>query len=126
MLPLVNNAVRINFLMDRLQLCAPLIRAIENSGLLDKWGSSELVPYRFYLGQSHMRKGNLKAAEELLSYAFDNCPLRPARNVRLILIYLIPLKLMKASAHCFSLYTVCRLVVHRLEYHFEKKVNNTA
>lgn len=98
MLPLVNCLVKINFLLDRLQLCMPLIRAIENSGLLERYGNAELVPYRYYLAQSFLRKGEFKQAEELFSFAFDNCPAQPASNVALILTYLVPLRLMRGLA----------------------------
>ncbi len=46
MLSLVNQLFKIYFMVNKLHLCTPLIRAIEQSSLNDRFSKSQLVTYR--------------------------------------------------------------------------------
>uniref|UniRef100_A0A914WLA5 PCI domain-containing protein 2 homolog n=1 Tax=Plectus sambesii TaxID=2011161 RepID=A0A914WLA5_9BILA len=93
-LNLTNQLFRIYFRINKLNLLKPLIRAIENSGTLyQMFSMSEKVTYKYYIGRKAMFDSDLTTAEQALSYAFRNCPSDCARNKRLILMYLIPVKM---------------------------------
>ncbi|MCP9264889.1 PCI domain-containing protein 2 [Dirofilaria immitis] len=94
MLNLTNQLFRIYFRINKLNLLKPLIRAIDNSGpLYQTFSMADKVTYKYYLGRKAMFDSDLSLSEESLSYAFRNCPSHCARNKRLILIYLIPVKM---------------------------------
>uniref|UniRef100_A0A1E1XSS8 PCI domain-containing protein 2 homolog n=1 Tax=Amblyomma sculptum TaxID=1581419 RepID=A0A1E1XSS8_AMBSC len=94
MLNLVNQLFKIYFKINKLHLCKPLIRAIESSALKDHFSISQLVTYRYYVGQKAMFDSDFKNAEEYLTFAFLRCDKDSVRNKRLILIYLIPVKML--------------------------------
>merc|ERR1711872_1029539 len=75
-------------------LCKPLIRAVESSALKDRFSKSQLVTYRYYVGRKYMFDNNFKEAEEYLRYAFEKCDRESKVNKRLILIYLVPVKML--------------------------------
>ncbi|VDO22908.1 unnamed protein product [Brugia timori] len=97
MLNLTNQLFRIYFRVcpiNKLNLLKPLIRAIDNSGpLYQTFSMADKVTYKYYLGRKAMFDSDLSISEESLSYAFRNCPSYCARNKRLILIYLVPVKM---------------------------------
>ena len=80
--------------MDKLHLCKPLIRAIENSPLKNRYPKAQLVTYKYYVGKKYMFDNDFKAAEEYLRYAFEHCHRESTANKRSILIYLIPVKML--------------------------------
>merc|ERR1719509_692823 len=94
MLNLVNQLFKIYFKVNKLHLCKPLIRAVEQSSLNDRFSKSQMVTYRYYVGRKHMFDNNFKDAEEYLTYAFQKCDASVTNNKRLILIYLIPVKML--------------------------------
>lgn len=94
MLNLVNQLFKIYFKINKLHLCKPLIRAIESSALKDHFSISQLVTYRYYVGQKAMFDSDFKNAEEYLTFAFLRCDKDSVHNKRLILIYLIPVKML--------------------------------
>jgi len=94
MLNLVNQLFKIYFRVNKLHLCKPLIRAIESSAFKDRFSKSQLVTYRYYVGRKYMFDYNFKEAEEYLRYAFEKCDVNKKKNKRLILIYLIPVKML--------------------------------
>ncbi|CAI4228604.1 unnamed protein product [Auanema sp. JU1783] len=94
MLNMTNQLFRIYFRIDKLNLLKPLIRAIDNSGpLYHEFSMADKVTYKYFLGRKAMFDSDLPLAEESLSYAFRNCPPESMTNKRLILIYLIPVKM---------------------------------
>uniref|UniRef100_A0A915PKL6 PCI domain-containing protein 2 homolog n=1 Tax=Setaria digitata TaxID=48799 RepID=A0A915PKL6_9BILA len=94
MLNLTNQLFRIYFRINKLNLLKPLIRAIDNSGpLYQTFSMADKVTYKYYLGRKAMFDSDLSLSEKSLSYAFRNCPSHCARNKRLILIYLVPVKM---------------------------------
>merc|ERR1719474_324225 len=94
MLNLVNQLFKIYFKVNKLHLCKPLIRAIDGSAFRDRFPKSQLVTYRYYVGRKYMFDYNFKEAEEYLRYAFEKCDQKKKKNKRLILIYLIPVKML--------------------------------
>ncbi|VDN60165.1 unnamed protein product [Dracunculus medinensis] len=94
MLNLTNHLFRIYFRINKLNLLKPLIRAIDNCGhLYEFFSMSDKITYKYYLGRKAMFDSDLKLSEHSLSYAFRNCPAECHRNKRLILMYLIPVKM---------------------------------
>uniref|UniRef100_A0A0N5ANJ2 PCI domain-containing protein 2 homolog n=1 Tax=Syphacia muris TaxID=451379 RepID=A0A0N5ANJ2_9BILA len=94
MLNLTNQLFRIYFRINKLNLLVPLIRAIENCGALyNHFSMADKVTYNYYLGRKAMFDSDLVLAEKSLSYAFRNCLPECTRNKRLILMYLIPVKM---------------------------------
>lgn len=94
MLNVVTQLFKIYFRVNKLHLCKPLIRAIEQSTLKDRYPKSQEVTYKYYVGRKHMFDNNFKEAEEYLTYAFERCHIRSKANKRSILIYLIPVKML--------------------------------
>ncbi|KAJ1363880.1 hypothetical protein KIN20_023839 [Parelaphostrongylus tenuis] len=95
-LNMTNQLFRIYFKLsiNKLNLLKPLIRAIENSGTLyQSFSMADKVTYNYFLGRKAMFDANLPLAEKSLSYAFRNCPAECLSNKRLVLIYLIPVKM---------------------------------
>jgi len=94
MLNLVNQLFKIYFKVNKMHLCKPLIRAVESSALKDRFSKSQLVTYKYYVGRKYMFDNDLKEAEEYLRYSFEHCHRESLGNKRLILIYLIPVKML--------------------------------
>ncbi|XP_057666233.1 PCI domain-containing protein 2 [Diorhabda carinulata] len=94
MLGLVNQLFKVYFRINKLHLCKPLIRAIESSQFKDIFPLGQQVTYKYFVGRKSMYDSNYKAAEEYLSYAFENCHKASRKNKRLILTYLVPVKML--------------------------------
>ncbi|TSK17791.1 PCI domain-containing protein 2 [Bagarius yarrelli] len=94
MLFLVNQLFKIYFKINKLHLCKPLIRAIDSSNLKDEYSMAQRVTYKYYVGRKAMFDSDFKLAEEYLSFSFQNSHPACQRNKRLILIYLLPVKML--------------------------------
>lgn len=94
MLALVNQLFKVYFRINKLHLCKPLIRAIESSKFKDSFSLSQQITYRYFVGRKAMFDSDYKLADEYLTYAFENCHKSSIKNKRLILIYLVPVKLL--------------------------------
>jgi len=94
MLNLVNQLFKIYFKVNKLHLCKPLIRAIDQSNLKDHFARAQLVTYNFHVGKKHMFDSEYRLAEESLSFAFQRCHKASKKNKKLVLIYLIPVKML--------------------------------
>ncbi|KAF1453849.1 PCI domain-containing protein 2, partial [Spheniscus mendiculus] len=102
MLFLVNQLFKIYFKINKLHLCKPLIRAIDSSNLKDEYSMAQRVTYRYYVGRKAMFDSDFKQAEEYLSFAFEHCHRSSQKNKRMILIYLLPVKMLLVSRCYFS------------------------
>lgn len=91
---LVNQLFKIYFKIGKLHLCKPLIRAIESNSIKDEFSLAQRVTYKFFVGRKAMFDSDYKLAEEYLSFAFENCHKDSFKNLRQILIYLIPVKML--------------------------------
>ncbi|KAF5902619.1 PCI domain-containing protein 2, partial [Clarias magur] len=94
MLFLVNQLFKIYFKINKLHLCKPLIRAIDSSNLKEDYSTAQRVTYKYYVGRKAMFDSDFKLAEEYLSFSFQHCHRSCQRNKRLILIYLLPVKML--------------------------------
>lgn len=94
MLSLVNQLFKVYFKINKLHLFKPLIRAIDSSVFKDSFAISQQITYRYFVGCKSMFDSNYKAADEFLTYAFENCHKNSRNNKRLILIYLVPVKML--------------------------------
>ncbi|XP_060754656.1 PCI domain-containing protein 2 [Neoarius graeffei] len=94
MLFLVNQLFKIYFKINKLHLCKPLIRAIDSSNLKDDYSMAQRVTYKYYVGRKAMFDSDFKLAEEYLSFSFQHSHRSCQRNKRLILIYLLPVKML--------------------------------
>lgn len=94
MLALVNQLFKVYFRINKLHLCKPLIRAIESSPFKESFSLSQQVTYKYFVGRKAMFDSDYKAADEYLTYAFENCHKSSKKNKRLILIYLVPVKML--------------------------------
>ncbi|CAK8687080.1 unnamed protein product [Clavelina lepadiformis] len=103
MLFLVNQLFKIYFRIGKIHLCKPLIRAIESSNIKDEFTLAQRVTYKFYVGRKAMFDSNFQMAEEYLSFAFSNCHSSCRKNLRLILIYLLPVKMLLGHMPPFDL-----------------------
>ena len=70
---LINQLFKVYFRINKLNLCKPLIRAIESSNFKE---SFSLITYKYLA----MFDSYYRNADEYLSFAFENCPKRFARN----------------------------------------------
>ncbi|XP_041321657.1 PCI domain-containing protein 2 isoform X3 [Pyrgilauda ruficollis] len=98
MLFLVNQLFKIYFKINKLHLCKPLIRAIDSSNLKEEYSMAQRVTYKYYVGRKAMFDSDFKQAEEYLSFAFEHCHRSSQKNKRMILIYLLPVKMLLQSA----------------------------
>nr|CAB3264702.1 PCI domain-containing protein 2 [Phallusia mammillata] len=94
MLFLVNQLFKIYFRIGKLHLCKPLIRAIESSNIKDEFSLAQKITYKYYVGRKAMFDSNFTQAEEFLTYAYTNCHADARSNLKRILIYLIPVKML--------------------------------
>ncbi|KAF3825644.1 hypothetical protein GH733_006471 [Mirounga leonina] len=94
MLFLVNQLFKIYFKINKLHLCKPLIRAIDSSNLKEDYSTAQRVTFRYYVGRKAMFDSDFKQAEEYLSFAFEHCHRSSQKNKRMILIYLLPVKML--------------------------------
>lgn len=85
---IMNLLFRIYFKLNNIRLCQNMIKATTNLNIQD-YPISEEVTFRFYRGRVHIFDGEYKEAENTLQIAFEKCP---KRNKRLILSFLIVLK----------------------------------
>ncbi|CAD6203489.1 GSCOCG00009788001-RA-CDS [Cotesia congregata] len=94
MLALVNQLLKVYFRINKLHLCKPLIRAIDSSIYKDHFPLAQRVTYKFFVGRNAMFDSNYRSADEYLTFAFEHCHKQSAKNKRLILTYLIPVKML--------------------------------
>ena len=94
MINLINQLFKIYFKINKLHLNKPLARALENANMTKEFSLAQLVTYNYFSGMKSLFDSDYKKAEEALSFAFDNCHPDSHRNHRLILIYLIPVKML--------------------------------
>ncbi|CAK9803670.1 PCI domain-containing protein 2 [Anthophora plagiata] len=94
MLALVNQLLKIYFRINKLHLCRPLIRAIESFPYKAHFALAQQITYKFFVGRKAMFDSDYKAADKCLTYAFEHCHKQSSKNKRLILTYLVPVKML--------------------------------
>lgn len=94
LLYLVNQFFKIYFKINKLNLCKPMIRAIESLAFKDQYPLSQLITYKYYTGRKAMFDSDFKGSDTALTFAFQRCHQRSHKNKRRILIYLLPVKML--------------------------------
>lgn len=94
MIIIINQLFKIYFRINKLHLCKPLIRALDNANIFDQCTLSQKVTYNYYLGVKTLFDLRILEAEKLLDFVFENCHPESHRNMRLTLIFLIPIKML--------------------------------
>lgn len=94
MLNLVNQLLKVYFRINKLHLCKPLIRAIDSSPYKDQFPLAQEITYRYFVGRKAMFDSDYRSANEYLTYAFQKCHRSSIKNKRLILTYLVPVKML--------------------------------
>lgn len=95
MMHIVNQLFKIYFKINKINLCNPLKRVIEHSGLKDSFPESHQIVYKFYVGRQAMFENDYNTAAGYFDYAFRHCPARYKHNKRMILVYLIPVNMLR-------------------------------
>ena len=95
----VNTLFRIYFKLNTLHLCKNLINAVNLPTFLpfEQFAKSEKVTYNFYVGRLAVFEDAYERADQHLTYAFEKCHAQATKNKRLILQYLIPVRLILGS-----------------------------
>ncbi len=91
----MNQLFKIYFKINKINLCNPLKRVIENSGLKELFPRSHQIVYKFYVGRQAMFENDYNTASSYFEYAFQNCPYRYKKNKKIILVYLIPVNMLR-------------------------------
>lgn len=94
MICIINQLFKIYFRINKLHLCKPLIRALDNANILDQCTLAQKVTYNYYLGVKTLFDLRILEAERLLDFVFENCHPNSRKNMRLTLIFLIPIKML--------------------------------
>jgi len=105
MLFVVNQLFKTYFAVNKLDLLKPLIRAIDNCSLFDDFSLSQRVTYQYYVGRKALLDSDYALAERQLSFAFLNCHPSSARNRKLILVNLIPVRMLLGTLPTHELLT---------------------
>ena len=94
-LRVVNGLFKVYFSLNALHLCKNLINAVNLPTFLpfESFTKAERVTYNFYVGRLAVFEDSYERAATHLEYAFAHCHAKSAKNVRLILQYLIPVKM---------------------------------
>ena len=91
----MNCLFKIYFKLNTLHLCKNLINAVNLPTFLpfNSFPIGQRVTYSFYVGRLSVFDDDYKSAETHLTYAFEHCRRGSIRNKRLVLQYLVPVKL---------------------------------
>lgn len=83
--------------MKRISLAKNILRALQANDIppLALYPRSHQVTFRYYIGMLSFLNEDFAKAEEELTLAFYNCHIKAHRNQGRILIYLIPLRIIK-------------------------------
>ena len=95
-LRIVNELFRIYFKLNTLRNCKYLIRVVEAKKFVafHLFQAGERVTYKFFVGRLDVFDENFVDADEHLTYAFNHCHSKATKNRRLILKYLVPVKIL--------------------------------
>lgn len=94
MMNIINQLFKIYFRINKLNLYKPLVRALENANIMEHFSLAERVTYSYFTGMKSLYDSDFRKADNLLSFAFENCHKQYFKNKRIILIFLIPVKML--------------------------------
>lgn len=102
-LHVINNLFKIYFQLNKLTLCKNLIKAVDGPGFPKALNGEELmgrsfpmaqlVTYHYFVGRLSLLNSQFGVAQDHLLFAFKKCPAASYKNKRLILRYLVPVRL---------------------------------
>lgn len=86
---------KVYFKLGTVHLCRSVIRSIETARVFDfeEFPTRDKVTYMYYTGRLEVFNDNFLAADQKLMYALEHCDPRKEANIRMILKFLIPVKL---------------------------------
>jgi hypothetical protein len=86
---------KIYFKLNTLHLCKNLIAAVNLPTFppFESFPTSQRVTYSYYVGRLAVFDDDYARAEQNLAYAFEHCSKRAPINKKLVLRYLVPVKL---------------------------------
>ncbi|KAL5572489.1 hypothetical protein UlMin_022086 [Ulmus minor] len=86
---------KVYFKLGTVHLCRSVIRSIETARIFEfeEFPKRDKVTYMYYTGRLEVFNENFPAADQKLSYALKHCNAYSEANIRMILKYLIPVKL---------------------------------
>ncbi|OMJ79888.1 hypothetical protein SteCoe_19972 [Stentor coeruleus] len=94
----INISCKACFRLNNLQQLTSLLRIINNENSkfpkLNKYPMAQQVEFKFYEGKFYLYENNLDMAYESLVYAFEKSYKDSLRNKKVILKYLIPLRIL--------------------------------
>lgn len=87
------------FTLNTINNCRNIIKAIEGPGynLFDSLPAAHRVAYKYYTGRMAIYDDNYQKAADDLQYAFKFCHVNAQSNIRKILRYLIPIKMLRGE-----------------------------
>lgn len=94
MICIINQLFKIYFRINKLHLCKPLIRALDNANVFEQCTLAQKVTYNYYLGVKTLFDLRILEAEKLLDFVFENRHPDSHKNTRLTLTFLIPIKML--------------------------------
>ncbi|CCI50016.1 unnamed protein product [Albugo candida] len=95
-LHIVDQLFKIYFKLNTIHLCRNLIRAVEGPAFpaFERFSRADKVTYQYYVGRISMFEDQYHKAEKCLDYAWEHCHKSHVRNKRMILQFLVPVKLL--------------------------------
>ncbi|XXG57070.1 hypothetical protein AAC387_Pa03g4317 [Persea americana] len=86
---------KVYFKLGTVHLCRSVIRSIETARIFDfeEFPIRDKVTYMYYTGRLEVFNENFLAADQKLTYALKHCSPQSEANIRMILKYLVPVKL---------------------------------
>lgn len=95
-LEIVNVSFKILFRINSLHLCKTLVRPVDSPAFpaFHTFPASQRVTYKYYRGRLHVFNEEYTEAAETLQYALQQCHPGAVSNVRRILLYLVPVKML--------------------------------
>ena len=98
MLFLINHLMCLSFQLNNFTQVKSLLRTIEQAPEFQHHANmSDRVTYAYYNGRRSLFDDALDDADHQLTFAFKHCLPSSPRNKRLILIYLVPVKLLRGQ-----------------------------
>jgi hypothetical protein len=102
-LHVINNLFKIYFQLNKLTLCKNLIKAVDGPGFPKalygeeltgrSFPMAQLVTYHYFVGRLSLLNSQFGIAQDHLLFSFERCPAASYQNKRLILRYLVPVRL---------------------------------
>ncbi|XP_024531356.1 enhanced ethylene response protein 5 isoform X1 [Selaginella moellendorffii] len=86
---------KIYFKLGTVHMCRSVIRSIDTSRFFDfeDFPAKDRVTYMYYTGRLEVFNDNVSAADRKLTYALERCDPFKKANIRMILKYLVPVRL---------------------------------